>query len=158
MEYGAEWPSYASDLAGRASSAVVEAQPPSESIEEFSARVVDRIQRMGARKVAIPIAIIAAGRRNDPAVVAARDRIAKAVIEAMKPCGRGELLIYVGEHVSEQARHDLVSFAGALRDGLEGGADINVRVRFATAPSQTGIRLRPGVEAAEPPARARSAL
>ena len=139
MEAGAPWPSYSRELAGRASSAVIESQPASESVEEFASRVVERVQRLSARKCEVPIAIIAAADRTDAAVMSARYRMARALLSVLSEQGHGELLLCVGERVPDEARHALLAFAGALRDGVS-GSDVAVRVRFATEASKSGVR------------------
>jgi hypothetical protein len=140
MEAGAPWPSYSRELAGRASSAVIESQPASESIDEFASRVVERVQRLNARKCEVPIAIIATSARTDPEMMSARYRMARALLGILVQQGRGELLFCVDDEVSEDSRHGLLAFAGALRDGLD-GSDLSVRVRFAAgAAAKSGVR------------------
>jgi len=137
MEAGARWPSYTRELAGRASSAVVESQPAIESAQEFAARVVGRAARLTERSVTIPVAILAVSQRIDPEAQQARYHIARNVVSMMAAADGGELLIMGDEHFSEDVRHELVAFAGALCDGLAGGT-VSVRVRFGTG--QSGMR------------------
>jgi hypothetical protein len=139
MEAGARWPSYSGEVHGRASNAVVESQPPSESLAEFASRVVARIKRLEAKKTTIPVAIVAMSQRVDGEATSARYRVARAILSAMSARGEGELVIAADEHLPDEARHQLVAFAGALCDGLR-GSDVSVRVRFATSPSRSGVR------------------
>ncbi|MCK6531651.1 MAG: hypothetical protein L6Q84_01665 [Polyangiaceae bacterium] len=136
MEAGARWPSYTRELAGRASSAVVESQPAIESVAEFSARVIGRVARLAERSVRIPVAILAASQRIDPEARKCRYQMARAIVMAMAGAEGGELLIMGDEHFGEEVRHELVAFAGALCDGLAGSA-VSVRVRFGTGRSGT---------------------
>ncbi|MCC6901218.1 MAG: hypothetical protein IT377_19750 [Polyangiaceae bacterium] len=136
MEAGARWPSYTRELAGRASSAVVESQPAIESVAEFSARVVGRVARLAERSVSIPVAILAASQRIDPEARKCRYQVARAIVMSMATSGGGELLIMGDEHFGDEVRHELVAFAGALCDGLAGSA-VTVRVRFGTGRSGT---------------------
>lgn len=145
MEGGTRWPSYASEIRGRASSAIVEAQPPSESLHEFSARVIGRLRRLSTRRVTVPVAILAVSDRTDFEATTARYHIARAVLAVMAPSGNGELILLADEHASEDVRHELIAFAGALCDGLQ-GSSLSVRVRFST---QSGVRP---LVAASPPA------
>jgi hypothetical protein len=137
MEAGARWPSYTRELAGRASSAVVESQPVSESCEEFSARVVARVARMGERSVTVPVAILAVSQRIDPEARASRYLVARSVVTLMTAQDVGELLIIGDEHFADEVRHELLAFAGALCDGLA-GSPVSVRVRFGSG--QSGVR------------------
>jgi hypothetical protein len=136
MEAGTRWPSYAAEVRGRASSAIVEAQQPSEGMDEFSSRVVQRLQRMRGRKVTVPVAVMAVSERVDFEATTLRYRTARAVLGAISAHGEGELVIVAEETASDELRHELLAFAGALCDGLD-TARINVRVRFA---SSSGVR------------------
>lgn len=136
MEAGARWPSYTRELAGRASSAVVESQPASESLDEFATRVVGRVARLAERSVTVPVAILAASQRIDPEARRARYEIARSVVALMAQNDGGELLIMGDEHFGDEVRHELVAFAGALCDGLAGSA-VSVRVRFGSRQSGT---------------------
>jgi hypothetical protein len=136
-EAGARWPTYSREVHGRAASAVVECQPPSEALDEFSSRVTARVRRLQTRKSQIPVAIMATSARADSSATAARYRIARAVLSAMTAQGYGELIISADELLPDAARHELVAFAGALCDGLR-GSDVVVRVRFA---SRSGVRV-----------------
>ncbi|MEO8034220.1 MAG: hypothetical protein ABI837_07285 [Acidobacteriota bacterium] len=118
---------------------MVESQPPSESLAEFASRVVARVKRLEARNTTIPVAIVAMSPRFDAEATASRYRIARAILSAMSARGEGELLIATDEHLPDDARHQLVAFAGALCDGLRGG-DVSVRVRFASSASKSGVR------------------
>lgn len=131
MEAGTPWPKYVADIRGRASSAVVEAQQPSEALTEFSSRVVIRLQRLAQKRVSIPVAVLVVNERSDFEATTVRYRTARAVLAEMLRAGEGELVIVAEEHVPEELRHELVAFAGSLCDGL-GGSRIGVRVRFAT--------------------------
>jgi hypothetical protein len=156
-EAGARWPSYSRDVHGRAGSAIVECQPPSEALDEFSTRVIERIRRLQARNSEIPVAIIATSARADDLATEARYRIARVLLSVMSSQGYGELIVSADECLPDEARHELIAFAGALCDGLR-GSEVVVRVRFA---SLSGVRpivdADPplGVIAAElePPAR-----
>jgi hypothetical protein len=139
MEAGARWPSYSGEVHGRASNAVVESQPPSETLAEFASRVVARIKRLVARNTTIPVAFVAMSPRFDAEATASRYRVARAILSAMSARGEGELLIATDEHLPDDARHQLVAFAGALCDGLR-GSDVSVRVRFASSASRSGVR------------------
>ena len=136
-EAGSRWPSYSREIHGRAASAVVECQPPTESLDEFSSRVIARIRRLQAKSSEIPVAIIATSSRADEEATAARYRISRALLSAMSAQGFGELIISADELLPDEARHELVAFAGALCDGLR-GSDVSVRVRFSA--SQSGLR------------------
>jgi hypothetical protein len=138
MEAGARWPSYSGEIHGRASNAVVESQPPSESLAEFASRVVARVKRLEERHTTVPIAILAISPRFDSDAVAARYRVARAVLSAMSANRAGELVIATDEDLPEDARHQLVAFAGALCDGLR-GSDVSVRVRFSSAAPKSGV-------------------
>ena len=146
MEAGARWPSYPREIQGHASSAVVESQPPSESLDEFSYRVLARIRRIEERGMTIPIALLATSSRVDDEAVHARYRIARAIVNALTARGAGELVIIADEALPLDSRHELVAFAGALCDGL-GGSSVNVRVRFG-AVDESGVR--PLAEARDP--------
>ena len=137
MEAGARWPSYSRELAGRASSAVVEAQPAIGSLDEFAIRVTGRVARLVERSVTIPVAILATSQRIDPQARKARYQMARAMVSAMAANeGGGELLIMGDEHFADEVRHEFVAFAGALCDGLAGSA-VSVRVRFGNGQSGT---------------------
>lgn len=146
MEAGARWPSYTRELAGRASAAVVESQPSSESLDEFGARVVGRVARLAERSITVPVAILAVSQRIDAEARKARYRIARNIVSLMASNdGGGELLIMGDEHFADEVRHELMAFAGALCDGLNGSA-VSVRVRFGSAQSGTrslGIPMPP---------------
>lgn len=145
MEAGARWPSYTRELQGRASSAVVESQPPSESFDEFSYRVLSRVRRVEERGTEIPIALLAVSSRVDTEATRARYRMARAILSVLTARGTGELVIIADEFLPEDARHELVAFAGALCDGLA-GSKVNVRVRFGAGDSGT----RPLANARDP--------
>jgi hypothetical protein len=147
MEAGARWPSYSGEIHGRASNAVVESQPPSESLAEFASRVVARVKRLEGRNTTIPVAIVAMSPRFDTEATAARYRVARAILSAMSAKGEGELVIATDEGLPDDAKHQLVAFAGALCDGLR-GSDVSVRVRFTSSASKSGVRA-----VSEPPAR-----
>lgn len=132
MEAGARWPSYSREISGRASSAVVESQPPSESFQDFASRVVARVDKLSAGAAEVPVAIVAVGQRIDLEARAARYRIARSLLSLMLAHGEGELLILGDAHYADEVRHELVAFAGALCDGL-GGSRVSVRVRFGDA-------------------------
>jgi hypothetical protein len=137
MEAGARWPSFTRELSGRASSAIVESQPPSEGLDEFSYRVLARIRRLEERGTFIPVALLAVSPRTDAEATAARYRMARAIVTALGAYGTGELVIVAEEFVNEDQRHELIAFAGALCDSLN-GSDINVRVRFGAG--ESGLR------------------
>ena len=146
MEAGTRWPSYASEIRGRASSAIVEAQQLSEGLDEFSSRVVQRIRRMEFRRVQIPVAVMAVNDRVDFEATTLRFRTARAILTAITAHGEGELVIAAEETASDELRHELLAFAGALCDGLD-TARINVRVRFASA---SGVRPLVAARVLEP--------
>ncbi len=139
MEAGARWPSYSRDFQTRVSSAVVESQPPSESLDEFSGRVIERLRRLRERGFNIPVAVFSTSARVDAEASAARERVARAIVEALSQQGNGELLIVTDEALELEARHELVVFAGALCNEFR-SAEVNVRVRFGSHPSESGIR------------------
>ncbi len=137
MEAGARWPSYARELAGRASSAVVESQQVSESLGEFSERVTGRLRRLAERQIRVPVAILATNQRIDREAEVARYQMARQVVGLLAEHGGGELLVMGGEHFADEVRHALMAFAGALCDGLH-GSSVNVRLRFGA--DQSGTR------------------
>lgn len=147
MEAGARWPSYSRELAGRASSAVVESQPAIESLDDFAVRVTGRVARLVERSVTIPVAILATSQRIDADARKARYLMARAMVAAMATNeSGGELLIMGDEHFADEVRHEFMAFAGALCDGLAGSA-VSVRVRFGSGQSGTrslGIPLSAG--------------
>ncbi|MBK7584236.1 MAG: hypothetical protein IPI67_29045 [Myxococcales bacterium] len=143
MEAGARWPSYSSELAGRASSAVVESQPASESSEEFATRVVGRLARLAERQVTLPVAILATSQRIDSEARDARYQIARSILNQMTAQGLGELVIMGDEHFGDDVRHELMAFVGALCDGLA-GSPVTVRVRFGAGRSGTRAIGLPG--------------
>jgi hypothetical protein len=147
MEAGTQWPSYAREIRSRASSAIVEAQQPSESLAEFSNRVVQRLHRMQMRRIRIPVAVLAVNGRVDFEATTLRYRTALAVLEAISD--DGELVVIADESTSDESRHELLAFAGALCDA-QGRNPVNVRVRFSTG---SGIRPLVGAPlvAEEPP-------
>jgi hypothetical protein len=144
MEAGAPWPSYSRDFQSRVSSAVVESQPPSESLTEFSNRVMARLRRLRERGFSIPVAVFATSSRLDSEASDSRASVARAIVQTLVAQGGGELLIVADEGLVEEGRHELVVFAGALCDDFRDG-NVNVRVRFGSNPSESGIR--PMVEA-----------
>src|SRR5262249_6050663 len=84
------------------------------------------------------IALLATSSRVDSDAVKARYRIARAIVSAFTARGAGELVIVADEMLPLDSRHELVAFAGALCDGLN-GSSVNVRVRFG-AVDDSGVR------------------
>jgi hypothetical protein len=142
MEAGAAWPSYARDFQTRVSSAVVESQPPSESMAEFANRALSRLRRLCERGFSIPVAVYATSANLDAEASDARAAVARAIVQVLVAQGGGELLLVADEGLPEEGRHELLAFAGALCNEFCDG-NVNVRVRFGPAPSESGVRPMP---------------
>lgn len=141
LETGASWPKLAQELQRRATHAIVESQPSSESSTAFTERVRARIAKLRAEGVALKYTVMAISDCAAGEQEHARQEIARTLIDAMRG-GEGELTFAASEHVADDVRHHLLSLAGSLVDELR-GAPIGVRVRF-TSSSDSAIRaVRP---------------
>jgi hypothetical protein len=141
LESGASWPRLAHELQRRATHAIVESQPSSESPSAFVERVLARLAKLQAEGVVLTLAVIAVSDRLDEAADLARQRMARAIARAMTG-SEGELTFSAPEHVDDDVRHHLFSLAGCLIDEL-GGAPVGVGVRFSSI-SDSAIRaVRP---------------
>ncbi|HMR80032.1 MAG TPA: hypothetical protein PKD61_33220, partial [Polyangiaceae bacterium] len=78
-----------------------------------------------------------------PDCAAARYKIARAVLAAMADRRNGQLVLFADHSVSDDIRHELFAFAGALCEGLS-GSDVGVSVRFSTPSGKSGTHsVRP---------------
>lgn len=143
MEQGAQFPAGVAELQARVSRAVVDAQQPDESPKSFASRIVRRLQRL-ANEGEVPASVVLSTTATQcPKCTAARYEIARAALAAMIAAGYGQLVLFSDQDVSDEVRHELFAFAGALCEGL-GGADIAVNVRFSSHATKSGPRsVRP---------------
>lgn len=137
MELGGRWPSWmAPPLASR-----VLVQASQEAASVFATRVVRAIAAICRDDQSLETVVIAAGWVEDrEQVLAARSRITQAVAKAMDG-GPGSVLLSAHDLLPEEARHELLSTAGALAAQLA-GSSIEIRVRFDSEPSV--VRASPG--------------
>lgn len=82
VELGAQWPSWAQTLAGRGGRRVV-AQAEGESPAAFSDRVAETLSTLSARGVPLSVAALACNERGDDAAMAARSKMASALLTAL---------------------------------------------------------------------------
>jgi hypothetical protein len=143
MEQGARWPADVAELQATVSRAVVDAQQPDESPKVFASRVVQRIQRFG-EEGEVPVQVVLSTTASRcPDCAAARYQIARAVLAAMSDRRAGQLVLFADHSVSDDLRHELFAFAGALCEGLS-GSDVGVGVRFSTPSGKSGMHsVRP---------------
>jgi hypothetical protein len=142
MELGGRWPSWMDPP--RASRVVV--QNGQESASAFASRVVRAIAAVCRDDQSLESVVIAAGWVKDhEQVLVARSRITQAVAKAMDG-GPGSVLLSAHDHLPEDARHELLSTAGALAVQLA-GSSIEIRVRFDTESALARASAR-GFEAA----------
>ena len=100
----------------------------------FTSRVVRAIAAVCREEQSLENVVIAAGWVNDhDQVLVARSRITQAVAKAMDG-GPGAVVLSAHELLPEDARHELLSTAGALAAQLA-GSSIDIRVLFDTEPS-----------------------
>lgn len=138
VEAGAQWPRFAQRLQRHAMHAVVESQPVTESVEDFRARVVRRVEKLGGSGIALQYAVMATNERMDPSAVRSRERLARSLASVIAIDG-GALIFSASEDVADSVRHHLFTLAGSLMDELA-GAPIEISVRFVSA-SSTGVRV-----------------
>jgi hypothetical protein len=156
MELGGRWPIWMDPP--RASRVVV--QNGQESASAFASRVVRAIAAVYRDEQSLDSVVIAAGWAKDhEQVLVARSRITQAVAKAMDG-GPGSVLLSAHDYLPEDARHELLSTAGALAVQLA-GSSIEICVRFDTEPALARASARgfqgEGVAALGVPVRAETA-
>jgi hypothetical protein len=130
MELGGRWPSWMAPP--RASRVLV--QNGQETANAFASRVVRAIAAVCRDDQSLETVVIAAGWVKDhEQVLVARSRITQAVAKAMDG-GPGSVLLSAHDLLPEEARHELLSTAGALAVQLA-GSSIEIRVRFDAEPA-----------------------
>lgn len=135
LETGAAWPAWLAEYQRLAPNAVVIAQARGESLDDFRARVVHRIEEAttssGARvRVGVIVVAPAAGEER----LEFRESVARALLQLMGSSDEAELVLAGDGHDTDPARHELFAIAGALCEEL-GGSKVNVRVRFSNSKS-----------------------
>jgi hypothetical protein len=139
LEEGAAWPKWIAEYLRSAVNSVVVAYAPGESTSEFTARVKRRLAELTTE---LRIAILACSPRAEVEHLAGREEICHALLAAMNPRGRGEVVLAASVEGSEDAKHAIFDLAGALCDGLRGSERL-VRVRFSSGRPESGIMASP---------------
>ncbi len=150
MERGARWPADVAELQARISRAVVDAQQPDESPKVFASRIVKRIQKIvdgGELPVRV---VLSTTETHCPDCAAARYKIARAALAAMATHSKGQLVLFSDHSVSDDIKHELFAFAGALCEGLS-GSDVGVNVRFSAPTAKSGTHSVRPEALSEPP-------
>jgi hypothetical protein len=130
MELGGRWPTW---MAPPPASRIL-VQAGQETVSAFASRVVRAVAAVCRDQQSLETVVIAAGWEKDhEQVLVARSRITQAVAKAMDG-GPGSVLLSAHELLPEEARHELLSTAGALAV-LLAGSPIEIRVRFETEPA-----------------------
>ena len=137
LEFGASWPAWLADRQRDTPNAVIEAQAASESATEFAVRVIRRVEALGSRRRFARLAVIATNGETDEESIAARYRIARAMLHTMANLdaagagtdAAGELVL--AADAGDEARHGLFALAGTLCDELRGNTNLGVSVRFS---------------------------
>ncbi len=145
LEESAEWPKWIAEYLRSSVNSVVVAYAPGETMSEFSARVK---RRLGELTTELRVAILACAPRVDSEHLAAREEICRALLEAMDPHGRGEVLLAASVQSSDDAKHAIFELAGLLCDGLR-GSERAVRVRFSSGRAESGIMASPAAPLAD---------
>lgn len=138
LEEGADWPKWIAEYQRHATNSVVVAYAPSESLDDFVARVGRRLSELTGE---LRVAIVACAAQVEGEHLAARERICHKLLEAMAPLGRGEVLLAASVDTNEGSKHAIFELAGDLCDGLRGSSRV-VRVRFSNGRPESGIMTK----------------
>jgi hypothetical protein len=111
--------------------AMIEIQAATEPAEDFAQRVVRRIERFGGQ---LRTAALVTNGDGGPAVLGARQRVARAMIATMPPDSE---LTLTAERAEAGSSQQLFELAGELCDSAA-GRDVGVRVRFDEPRKQSG--------------------
>ena len=147
LEQGADFPRWIADYQRHATSSVVVAHTPSNSLDDFVARVGRRLSDLTGD---LRVAIVSCATAVDGEQLAARERICQKLLDAMSPLGRGEVFLAASADACEAAKHAIFELAGALCDGLRGSSRV-VRVRFSSGRPESGIMSKVSATEFEPP-------
>jgi hypothetical protein len=136
LEAGAAWPSWLTEYQRLAPNAVVIAQATAESVEIFEARVVHRIEEAIHHHARVRVGAIVSADSPDQDRLPLRQRVARALLKAMRDVQEAELVLAGDSEELEGSRHEMFALAGTLCEEL-GGSHVNVRVRFSH--SRSGV-------------------
>lgn len=137
LEEGAPWPQFMRQLRRSAANVQAVVQAPSEPAERFVTRVLERWNALVGTSAPPHRFVLGISESWDAASVCARQRLARAAMDARGSFGTSELILWGGniQNAEDQAR--LLSLAGALVEG-KNKASRHVRVLFGEPSSFVG--------------------
>jgi hypothetical protein len=121
MEPGSDWPGYIGD-----SENVVAARCYEEGLLERVRHMVDALR---ARGEDVRVAVLSCNDATDAASAGRRAEIARQLLSVVASVVSGRLVLYAAPHASRLLRHELLSLAGGLSQGLQ-GSTAAVSLRF----------------------------
>jgi len=124
MEPGSDWPGHIGD-----SENVVAARCYEEGLFE---RVRHMVGALRARGEDVRVAVLSCNDAADPASAGRRAEIARELLGVVASAVSGCLVLYAAPHAPWLLRHELLSLAGGLSEGLH-GSTAAVSLRFGGA-------------------------
>jgi hypothetical protein len=140
LEAGASWPRYVRRLRKSASQVQAVVQVPGEPAEQFASRAIERWQTVLGSSVPPHRFVLGASARWDAVTSCARQRLARAVLDAQRASGMDEIILWGGNIDSVEDQGQLLALAGALVEG-PAGSNRGVRVLFREPDPLTGLPI-----------------
>jgi hypothetical protein len=123
-------------------------QQSDEAPAAFALRAARRAEQLVSAGFALRAGVIVTNDETDEASFAARCRIARAMIRAMKSGECAEVVFRASETLSADGRHELFAIAGTLAAQLR-GMPIEILVRFDRRSATSDVFPRPIASTAE---------
>lgn len=134
LEVEAQWPAWFERIEENEPGAVL-AQQPDESLALFADRVAAEVGRRSPSKLAL--ALIACSERADDAALAARRKMARAILAAMADGGHGAVVFTESQRQSGGCRQALTTLATDLSlEWEDSGLSVSVRFGQPSRPPQ----------------------